>query len=210
MDNDITWLNQQLNEHLPLILASSSPRRKSLLQELGLKFKVIPSHIEEKNIPGDPEKNARTWAFLKAQEVAMRHQGVIIGADTIVVLGGKIFGKPRDEAEARRMLYQLSGHTHRVITGMALINTQNEHTISEVVESRVTFRILSEKEIDAYIATKEPMDKAGAYGIQGQGAKFIRRVQGCYTNVVGLPISSCLKYLKQIVIGVLILAFFSL
>lgn len=206
MGNDIKWLNQKLNEKFPLILASSSPRREKLLQEVGLKFKVVPSFIEEKNMPGDPGNIACNWASLKAQEVAKHHHGVIIGADTIVVLGGKIFGKPQHEEEAKKMLYKLSGKTHKVITGMSFINTRNGHRISEFVESRVTFRVLSEEEITTYIATKEPMDKAGAYGIQGQGVNFISRVQGCYTNVVGLPISSCLKYLKQIVMIVLILA----
>jgi len=199
MNSDIKWLNKKFDKNLPLILASSSPRRKKLLQELGLKFKVIPSHIEEKDMPGTPEKMACTWAFLKAQEVAKHHSGVIIGADTIVVSGTKILGKPQDETEAKRMLYKLSGNTHRVITGLSLINSQNNHNISEFVESKVTFRIVSEKEMDAYIATKEPLDKAGAYGIQGKGAAFITQVQGCYTNVVGLPISSCVNYLKQIV-----------
>jgi len=198
MNYDIKWLNKKFDDNLPLILASSSPRRKKLLQELGLKFKVIPSHIEEKSMPGTPGEMACTWAFLKAQEVAKHHHGVIIGADTIVVLGAKVLGKPQDEAEAKKMLYKLSGNTHRVITGLSLINTQNRRKISEFVESKVTFRIVSEKEINAYIATKEPLDKAGAYGIQGKGAAFITQVQGFYTNVVGLPISSCLNYLKQI------------
>lgn len=198
MDYDIELLNKKFDDSMPLILASSSPRRRKLLQELGLKFKVIPSHIEEKDMPGKPEEMACTWSSLKAQEIAKHHHGVIIGADTIVVLGNKILGKPQDEAEAKRMLYKLSGNTHRVITGLSLINTRNSHKISEFVESKVTFREVNEKEIDAYIATKEPLDKAGAYGIQGKGAVFITRVQGCYTNVVGLPISSCLNYLKQI------------
>ena len=198
MNCDIKCLNKKFDINLPLILASSSPRRKKLLKELGLKFKVIPSYIEEKNMPGAPGDMACTWASLKAQEVAKHHQGVIIGADTIVVLGTKILGKPRDEAEAKRMLHKLSGNTHGVITGLSLINTQNSHIITEFVESKVTFRKVSEKEIDAYIATKEPLDKAGAYAIQGKGAAFITQVQGCYTNVVGLPVSTCLFYLKQI------------
>ncbi|MGA1825357.1 MAG: Maf family protein [bacterium] len=183
---------------LPLILASASPRRKDLLQTLNLQFRIIPSHIEETNMPGSPEEKARAWALQKAEAIAREFHGIIIGADTIVVLGEKIFGKPRDVYEAKHMLSQLSGKTHSVITGLALINTQTNCRISESVETKVTFRSLETGEIDSYVASGEPMDKAGAYGIQGTGAHFVEKLEGCYTNVVGLPLTSFRKYLQKI------------
>lgn len=200
MNFDIDYLNQKFDERLPLILASASPRRRGLLQKLGLKFKVMPSYLEERNISsGTPGEKARIWAFLKAEAIAKQHQGVIIGADTIVVLEGEILGKPHNETEAKKMLRRLSGNTHTVITALAVINTRSDSRIVTSVESQVSFRKLNQEEINSYIATKEPMDKAGAYGIQGGAARFVTQVQGCYTNVVGLPISSCLESLKQIV-----------
>lgn len=179
-------------------MASASPRRKELLNRLGLKFKTVPSRVEENDVPGTPKEKACFWALLKAQAVAGQFDGVIIGADTIVVLDGEVLGKPGDEQEAKRMLGRLSGQTHTVITALVLINTGNGQRISEAVESKVSFRILSEQEIIAYIATKEPMDKAGAYGIQGRGACFVNKIGGCYTNVVGLPVSCLLKSLRMI------------
>jgi septum formation protein len=200
--NRVNRINQKLEEEegigFPLLLASASPRRKELLHRLGLKFKVIPSQVEENDVPGLPQEKARTWALLKAEAVVSRHSGIIIGADTIVVLEGRVLGKPRDEQEAKQMLGQLSGNTHTVITGLALINTRSHLRILESVESKVSFRPLSDEEIDTYIATREPMDKAGAYGIQERGAGFVTRVQGCYTNVVGLPVSCLLKSLERI------------
>ncbi|MGA1868868.1 MAG: Maf family protein [bacterium] len=200
MSIDIEWFNRKLNDNLPLILASASPRRRELLEQLNLKFQIIPSNIKEHDMTGPPEKKARTWAFLKADAIAKKFCGVILGADTIVVLGKNILGKPRDAEEARQMLRQLSGNTHSVITGLALINTQTGCHILESVETRVTFRILEEGEIDDYVASREPMDKAGAYGIQAQGAYFVKHLQGCYTNVVGLPVSTFLKFLREILI----------
>jgi len=202
--NQVSRINQKLAEEgglsFPLLLASASPRRKELLHRLGLKFTVIPSLVEENDVPGLPEEKARTWAMLKAEAVASRldGDGIIIGADTIVVLDGMILGKPGDEQEAKKMLGQLSGNTHTVITGLALINTRSGLRILESVESKVSFRTLSDEEIDSYIATGEPMDKAGAYGIQERGAGFVTQVQGCYTNVVGLPVSCLLKSLERI------------
>jgi septum formation protein len=203
----ISQIKKYFDENFLLILASTSPRRKELLQRLGLKFTVIPSQAEENDLPGAPEEKARTLALLKAEAVASRltgpsepccTSGIIIGADTMVVLDGRVLGKPKDEQEAREMLGHLSGHTHRVITGLALINTQSGHRIVESVESKVSFRPLSGEEIDSYIATREPMDKAGAYGIQERGGDFVTQVQGCYTNVVGLPVSCLLKSLEKI------------
>jgi len=193
-------LEKEGGSAFPLLLASTSPRRKELLHRLGLKFTVIPSLVEENDVPGLPEEKARTWALLKAEAVARRFNGdgIVIGADTIVVLDGRVLGKPRDEEDARKMLGQLSGNTHTVITGLALINTRSGLRIGEAVESKVSFRTLSDEEIDSYIATGEPMDKAGAYGIQERGAGFVTHVQGCYTNVVGLPVSCLLTSLEKI------------
>ncbi|MEW5803692.1 MAG: Maf family protein [bacterium] len=186
-------------EHFPLLLASASPRRKELLHLLGLKFEVIPSQVEENDVPGLPEEKARTWALLKAEAVAgRRRSGIIIGADTIVVLDGKVLGKPRDEQDAREMLGLLSGNTHTVITGLAVIDTRSGRRILESVESKVSFRTLSKDEIDDYIVSQEPMDKAGAYGIQGTGARFVTQVKGCYTNIVGLPVTCLLESLERI------------
>ncbi|MGA1875016.1 MAG: Maf family protein [bacterium] len=196
---EISRLNRIFRHTLPLILASASPRRKELLQHMGLIFQVIPSQIEEKDIPGTPERKACIWAFQKAEDVAKRHDGLIIGADTIVVLEGKILGKPRDGTEAKEMLRRLSGCTHRVITGLAFIHTRSGQQISDFIESEVTFRALREDEMNDYIASGEPLDKAGAYGIQGKGGRFVIRVQGCYTNIIGLPVKSCLQSLRRIV-----------
>lgn len=183
---------------MPLILASASPRRREILTLLGLKFTPIASHVEERDMPGTPEEKARTWALLKAEAVAGQVSGgIIIGADTIVVIDDRILGKPQSEQAARRMLRLLSGRTHRVITGLALINAARGQRVLESVESRVSFRLLSEDEIDSYIATKEPMDKAGAYAIQGGAASFVTGITGCYTNVVGLPVSCLLASLAR-------------
>jgi len=210
----IERINHKLGHDFPLILASASPRRAQILRLLGLKFTTIPSQAKEEDVPGSPEEKARAWAMLKAEAVASRlsgairasgsgrqqllSAGVVIGADTIVVLEGQILGKPRDEQEARKMLKRLSGCKHRVISGLAVINTASGQRIIESVESWVSFRTLSEDEIESYIASREPMDKAGAYGIQGRGASFVIEVEGCYTNVVGLPVSCLLKSLSSV------------
>lgn len=195
---DVQWLNQQVSDITPIILASTSPRRKELLQQLGLKFVVIPSHLVEDDVPGTYRQKAQTLAFQKAMNVAQRHQGLIIGADTMVILNEEILGKPKNQSEAKSMLSKLSGKTHAVITGLAIINTFNQQHMIDSVETMVTFRSIKDDEITAYLATGEPMDKAGAYGIQGLGGQFVAGLKGCYTNVVGLPVSSCLNLLKQV------------
>lgn len=198
MTTHINWLNKKFDENFPLILASESPRRKHILQSLGLQIKVIPSHIPEDNIEGTGEVIARTLANLKARSVAAKHNGMIIGADTVVILDDIILGKPQNESEARQMLTQLSGNSHSVVTGIAVINTSNCHKIITSIKSRVTFRVINEQEIDSYILSKEPMDKAGAYAIQGKGSNFITKLEGSYTNVIGLPISECLECLAKL------------
>jgi len=192
-----------------LILASASPRRRELLAQAGYVFEVRPAHVNEDARPGEGATAYVTrLAREKAEAVYNRGQGdlgtreqkdtgpdadaaveglVVLGADTTVEVDGQILAKPEDAADAARMLRLLSGRTHRVITGVAVVTARGAHVAAEV--TGVKFLTLSEAEIAAYIATGEPMDKAGAYGIQGRAAKWIPRVEGCYFNVVGLPLA---------------------
>jgi septum formation protein len=174
-----------------LILASSSPRRRELLTQAGFTFQVHPAHIPEDPKPNeDPIAYVTRLAREKAQAVynELGDPGaVVLGADTTVTLDNHILGKPEDAADAGRMLRLLSGRTHRVITGVAAVTANAAQVAAEV--TAVRFLTLSEKEIAAYIATGEPMDKAGAYAIQGRAARWIPRIEGCYFNVVGLPLA---------------------
>jgi septum formation protein len=178
-----------------LILASSSPRRRELLTQAGFTFEVHPAHIPEDPLPNeDPIAYVVRLARAKAEAVFEKISSqesappqVVLGADTTVTLDNHILGKPIDAADAARMLRLLSGRTHRVITGVALASAQRTEVAAEV--TGVRFLTLSDDEIAAYIATGEPMDKAGAYGIQGRAARWIPRVEGCYFNVVGLPLA---------------------
>lgn len=175
-----------------LILASQSPRRRILLKQIGLNFTVRPSHVKEDLLDHEsPEHNAKRIALSKAEEVAKDYKsGIIIGADTIVVLGKKILGKPRTAAEARRMLRTLSGRMHTVYTALALVNASTGRQTVDIEQTRVWFRKLSPVEIARYVASGSPMDKAGAYGIQDDyGAVFVRRIEGCFYNVVGFPLT---------------------
>lgn len=172
-----------------LILASGSPRRKELLETAGLEFKVIVADIEEV-IPKNavPEEIVKSLALQKAQAVADKYpDSVVIGSDTIVVSNGEILGKPKDEADAIKMLEELSGRVHKVCTGVAIISKEKTKNFCETTE--VEFHNLTEKEITEYVKTGEPMDKAGAYGIQGKGCVLVKRINGDYFNVVGLPVS---------------------
>lgn len=187
-------------KHPRLILASASPRRSALLSQIGLTFEIFPSEIEEplpnKNL--FPEKVTQKLAKLKARTVAERYtEGVVIGADTLVVFKKALLGKPKNREDAKSMLSRLSGKTHRVITGVALIDVKKktETTWSEV--TKVCFRELCANEIDNYIESGEAKDKAGAYGIQGRGAAFVKRIDGCYFNVVGLPLASFVEKLAD-------------
>ncbi len=183
---------------MPLILASSSPRRKELLGRLGIEFEVIPSFIDEVHHAGEsPEDFALRVSSDKALHVAACLNGdyVVVGADTIVVINGEILGKPRDAEEAKSMLEKISGRDHRVITGFSIVKPKDQILHREYVESRVKIKTLAPWEIEGYIKTLEPMDKAGAYGAQGIGAFMIEQIQGSYTNVVGLPLSQMVDVL---------------
>lgn len=171
-----------------IILASQSPRRKEILTELGVPFRVVPSHYEEDNTRlMSPEALVRMQAEGKARDVWKRTGGAapVLGADTLVVLDGRVLGKPADADDAARMLSALSGRAHEVMTGVAVMSRSGMHSAAAV--SRVTFRSLTEAEIRAYIATGEPMDKAGAYAVQGLGGQLVQQVEGSLSNVIGLP-----------------------
>lgn len=178
-------------EKIDVILASTSPRRYEILKTLGLEFIVIDSKVKEEiNANTDPETNALLNAKKKALTVARNYPGsLVIAADTIVAKDDIIMGKPRDEAQAFEMLSRLSGKGHQVYTAFGLIFGKYEREHFDCVKTDVYFRKLSEDEIWAYINTGEPFDKAGAYGIQGQGAVLVERLDGCYYNVVGFPLS---------------------
>ncbi|MFZ5563993.1 MAG: Maf family protein [Thermodesulfobacteriota bacterium] len=181
-----------------LVLASASPRRKYLLEQAGLSFSIQESAVDESAEPwtNDPGKYTSTLALAKAREIAAaRPDHWVLGADTIVVLDGDLLGKPRSVDDARRMLSRLSGVTHRVYTGFAVVCRAQNHVYTEVVESRVTFKLLSIDEIEWYVSTDEPYDKAGAYAVQGLGTFFIKTVEGSYTNVVGLPVCEVMTHL---------------
>jgi septum formation protein len=184
-----------------LVLASSSPRRKMLLEQLGLYFEVVVSDIhEDLQQPLPPGQLAETLALQKAQAIAVSHpERIIIGADTIVVDDLGILGKPKDAHDASQMLARLSGNVHRVITGLALISTQSPAEIIVRHETtQVKFTTLSDQDIAWYLHTGEPLDKAGAYAIQGKGARFIEWIHGCCHNVVGLPLFLLVTMLKEI------------
>ena len=183
---------------LDLILASASPRRRRLLEGLSLAFRVIPAEFEEGGHRGQaPCEVAAALAEGKALAVARRHpESLVIGADTIVVVDGEILGKPKDAGEAKSMLRRLSGRTHTVKTGVCLARVCESFVRTEVESTEVTFGELSDDLIERYVATGEPMDKAGAYGIQEVGATLVRRVDGCYFNVVGLPLFRLARMLE--------------
>ena len=189
----------------PIILASASPRRQQLLSQLGLKFSVEPSCLDENlNYKLDFGPLVAEMAFKKAMAVAKRHEiGLVLGADTIVVLDDMILGKPSTFKEAEEMLRNLSGRWHKVFTGVSLVDAATKRHIKEFEESRVKFKVLSSLEIQNYIKTGEPMDKAGAYGIQGKGALFIEKIEGDYYNIVGLPLFKLSQMLKHFDITIL-------
>lgn len=177
-----------------LILASASPRRAALLRQIGVDFRIVKSNFPEPQI--NDENGVEDIALAKARVVALRFpEELILGADTVVICGKEILGKPRDQQEARRMLMLLSGRSHKVVTGVALVKGAKE--ISAREETTVWMRPLEKEEIDAYISTGEPMDKAGSYAIQGRGAVFVHKIEGCFFNVVGLPLARTAELLKQ-------------
>jgi septum formation protein len=185
--------------NMDLILASASPRRAELLEQIGLNFQIIPSTFQEETLlEADPARLVMELALNKARQVAGGIPGgLVIGADTIVFLEGQILGKPSGIEEAVRMLAQLSGKAHRVFTGIALIEVPGGKYRVNYEMTRVQFRSLSRDEIEAYVSTQEPFDKAGAYGIQGKGAVLVESIHGCYFNVVGLPIARLVTMLQD-------------
>lgn len=186
-------------QHTKLILASKSPRRKYLLEQAGIEFDVIPSHFDENSMAlRKPDSYVRALSQAKAEEVALKYPDRwVIGADTIVLIGDKILGKPDGEDAARSMLGQLSGQTHQVHTGFTIICIGRKKTYTDATCTDVTFKELSQNEIEWYIHTKEPFDKAGAYAIQGLGTFLVKAIKGSYTNVVGLPVCEVVEHLIQ-------------
>jgi septum formation protein len=182
-----------------VILASASPRRKEILRMTGLKFRVDESNYEELAVPGlKPHKLVKFNSRQKAMDVARRHRNaLVIAADTIVVLKGCLYGKPRDREHAGEMLQALSGKTHSVITGFTIIDTADSRELSGSVETKVFFKRMSLDEIKAYVRSGEPLDKAGAYGIQGLGALLVKKIEGDFFNVVGLPLHALAEGLKK-------------
>lgn len=188
-----------------IVLASQSPRRKKLLQQIGLAFEIYPSNAEEISAHTDPELLVEDLAALKAEDVASRFsESLVIGSDTIVVHNGEVLGKPKNETEAAAFLQQLSGTDHFVYTGVAFVKTdkkgtiQAKHTFNE--QTKVTFSTLGEHEINAYIKNGNPLDKAGAYGIQDDvGALFVEKIVGDYYNIVGFPLNRFYREIKSFI-----------
>jgi septum formation protein len=188
-----------------IILASASPRRKELLEQIGLRFEVEPSNYDEEIASAsEPHETARKLSLGKARAAARKHRNaLIIAADTFVVFGDRVLGKPRTDSEARKMLRALNGQAHSVITGFTILDTETGKVLSRSVETRVHMRKLTLKEIDSYVRTKEPLDKAGGYAIQGRGAVLVERIEGDYSNVVGLPLRALADALREFGIKVL-------
>lgn len=186
---------------MKLILASSSPRRAEILANAGLPFSVLSSAVDESPYPGEtPAALVQRLANAKADLVTARTVGpaIVLAADTVVVLDDKILGKPHSIEEARHMLQQLSGRTHSVLTGVALIRLPDGERRQFTESTLVYFRPITGEEISSYLASEEPHDKAGAYAIQGQAGRYIPRIEGCYFNVVGLPLSRVLAELQSL------------
>lgn len=184
-----------------IILASASPRRRELLEQIGAVFEVCPAKGEEKITKSEPGEAAEELSRQKCREIFQTLSGdaTVIGADTIVVLDGKILGKPRSKEEAVQMLSTLRGRTHQVFTGVTVMDREGEkvQTVTFHESTQVSFYPMSDREIEEYVRDGEPMDKAGAYGIQGKGAVFIREIRGDYNNVVGLPVAKLYQELKN-------------
>ena len=188
-----------------IILASASPRRKELLEKIDLKFKVEPSDYDEHiNADLEPHEMAQSLSLGKARAVARNHDNaLVIAADTFIVFEGKLFGKPHTEAEAKGMLEIINGGAHSVITGFTIIDSGNNKTLTRSVETKVYLKKLTADEIEAYVKTGEPLDKAGAYAIQGLGSVIIEKIEGDYSNVVGLPLNVLAEILKEFGVHIL-------
>lgn len=187
-----------IDENHPLVLASASPRRTRLLARMGIPHRVVVSRVDENGRVESPEAFCRNLARLKAKDVGSREDvSWILGADTIVVIGSKVLGKPVNSEDAQKMLSLLNGNDHQVITGFCVLNPLGVIAYSESVSTTVRFKPLREEEIAGYIRTREPFGKAGAYAIQGVGAFMVESISGSYTNVVGLPMCALIKALVQ-------------
>lgn len=186
-----------ISPDFPLLLASSSPRRKALLTQVGLPFRAVASGIREDLSEGGPAQNARALAEKKAREGFTASRGNwVLGADTMVVLDDTVLGKPESVEEASLMLSRLSGREHRVVTGFCILDPAGQRVHSEAVVTRVTMKTLTEGEIKGYVASGEPYGKAGGYAVQGLGAFMVESIAGSYTNVVGLPLCALVKALQ--------------
>jgi septum formation protein len=188
-----------------VILASASPRRKELLEKIGLKFEAEPSNYEEDISPKlKPRELAESLSFEKAKVAAGSHKNaLVIAADTFIVFRGKILGKPKTETQAKKMLETINGKPHSVITGFTIIDTENNKAISKSVETKVYIKRLTPNEVDAYVKSGEPLDKAGAYAIQGLGSVIVEKIEGDYFNVMGLPLSALAESLKEFGVHIL-------
>jgi len=182
-----------------LYLASQSPRRAALLRQMGFRFEILPAEVSEDDVQStDPVGHVLELSRKKAEAVFARvREGYVVGADTIVCIDGAILGKPKDASEAKCMLQHLSGRTHRVYTGFTIVHSHGQW-VSDYEYTDVTFRTLEPWEIDAYVASLGPMDKAGAYGIQDQSGLFVERIEGCFYNVVGFPMTKFYQALKRL------------
>jgi len=183
----------------PFILASASPRREELLRSVGLKFKIIPAHVNEEYLAGEsPREHVKRLSRNKAMAIAQKNPDAwVLGADTIVVIDGLILGKPKNKKQAREMLERLSGREHKVFTGFTLVHVTSKIYKTKVISSAVQFKKISTEEMEWYISCDEPYDKAGGYAVQGKGAYFIKSIRGSYTNVIGLPLCEVLEELKN-------------
>jgi len=183
-----------------LILASASPRREELLSLAGISFQVMPSEVSEETVEDEsPEEHVLRLSEAKAAFVAgLYPEAWVLGADTVVIIDGEVLGKPTRREEARVMMHKLSGRTHQVITGFALLKATTKSRVRKAVTSAVTFREMTAEEVEWYIETEEPYDKAGGYAIQGQAALFIREISGSHTNVIGLPICEVIEALREV------------
>ncbi len=182
------------------ILASASPRRNELLKSMGLEFTVEPADVDETYTNGEPPSDhALRLSREKAQAISLRHPDAwVLGADTVVVIGGEVLGKPGSVAEARHMLGKLSGREHHVFTGFTVVGESAGVLVGDVIESRVLFRDISPEEMTWYVESDEPYDKAGGYAAQGKSGFFIRAISGSYTNVIGLPLCEVIDMLKRV------------
>jgi len=192
--------------HMKLILASASPRRAEVLRDAGIAFEAVAAHVDESRLPNEPpEEMVSRLAEAKAREAAGvlgAQKAIVIGADTAIVVDGPdgfaVLGKPASADDARAMLRRLSGRTHRVITGLALIRLPDGAVRTGRATTQVSFAPLSEQEIEEYVASGEPFDKAGAYAIQGRAGRYVTRIEGCYFNVMGLPLSQVYRLLREL------------